>query len=401
MPGLSEFSDVDTEDIQNILVYIVDSLRYDSLPNRLEKMGVTSLMTSPSTHTASSIPSLLTGVYPSDHQVWNFGDTLPTEPYLLKNNIAKIDSSNIWRHIEKAEEKPPMRSLRTSRHQIFEEANPPFTIIKHDTGAHDPYDHFEMEGRPTSSEFFDLYKNNINDIRDLYQSGAESAADRVIGHINNLKERELFDESLVLVLSDHGELLGEQDRGGVFAHSHPMVPELIRVPLVAIGAGLPKGKRLDWHLSGIDLAPTIFGLNGIQPPEHMNGINFWNQSPPNNRVARSECWKSAGRFQYGAGSAWDRNGGVVKHLFSRHERILFAIRCNITTGSTAGATRNNLSLKAIRKMGEQYGKTKLEYGNPSTDNCLSQIVEEFERSDAEYHISGPSKDQLEALGYIE
>ncbi len=398
MPGLSELSD--TDEIENILVYIIDSLRYDSFPNRLGKKGVTTLMTSPSTQTASSIPSLLTGIYPSDHHVWNFGDVLSTEPLLLKNNIAKMDLSNIWRHVDKPEEKPPMRSLRTTKHQEFKEVDPPFTIIKHDTGAHDPYDHFKMERRPSSSEFFNQYANNINKIRKLYKSGAESAAERVIECINNIEDQGLLDKTLVLVVSDHGELLGEQNRGGVFAHGSPMVPELVRVPLVAIGAGLPEDKTLNWHLSGIDLAPTIFGLNGIEPPNHMTGIDFWNHAPPDSRIARSECWKSIGRFQYGASSAWDSNGGVVKHLFSRHERIIFAIRSNILTGSTATATRHNLSFRAIKTMGEQYGKKKLLYNEPSISNCQSHIVENFKKSDAEYRISEPSKEQLEALGYL-
>ncbi|MFC6716701.1 sulfatase-like hydrolase/transferase [Natrialbaceae archaeon GCM10025810] len=150
-----------------------------------------------------------------------------------------------------------MRIFRTKKHTSFDDAEPPFALLKHDTGAHDPYAHYEMEGRPTSAEFFDQYAGQTEELRKLYKRGVDQAADRVLNCVESLEDKGLLDTTLVFVISDHGELLREQNRGGKFAHSSPMSPELVRVPAVVIGAGLPKGETLDWHLSGIDIAPTL------------------------------------------------------------------------------------------------------------------------------------------------
>jgi arylsulfatase A-like enzyme len=62
--------------------------------------------------------------------------------------------------------------------------------------------------------------------------------------IEHLKSRELFDNSIVILTSDHGDSLGEEGRWG---HSYWMFPEILRVPLmIHLPARLQKG--LAWKL---------------------------------------------------------------------------------------------------------------------------------------------------------
>lgn len=57
--------------------------------------------------------------------------------------------------------------------------------------------------------------------------------------------------------SDHGGILGEPHRGGHYGHGRPVVPEVTRVPLVFIGAGLPEGVEHDILTASVDIAPTL------------------------------------------------------------------------------------------------------------------------------------------------
>jgi hypothetical protein len=77
-----------------------------------------------------------------------------------------------------------------------------------------------------------------------------------------LKQRELYDSSIIVVTSDHGDSLGENDQWG---HQFGLFPEHIRVPLLV---RVPDSVRstVTTDLSGIsfltDLAPTLYALLG-------------------------------------------------------------------------------------------------------------------------------------------
>jgi hypothetical protein len=78
--------------------------------------------------------------------------------------------------------------------------------------------------------------------------------------IDWLKARGLYDHSLIILTSDHGDSLGEEGR---FGHFYAGFPEVFRVPLVM---HLPRRMRSEWtvDLSAVsfttDIAPTIHAL---------------------------------------------------------------------------------------------------------------------------------------------
>jgi arylsulfatase A-like enzyme len=78
----------------------------------------------------------------------------------------------------------------------------------------------------------------------------------------------VLDETLIIVTSDHGEMLGQH---GLW---HKMVPyeEAIRVPFVMrYPSCLNAGVRSQLSASLVDIAPTILSLVGEQVPEEMPG----------------------------------------------------------------------------------------------------------------------------------
>ena len=71
-----------------------------------------------------------------------------------------------------------------------------------------------------------------------------------------------FDRDLFVLTADHGELLGEHK---YFASHHGAYEEVIHVPLMMAGAGLPKGKRIGAITRNLDVIPTIAEIVDIKP----------------------------------------------------------------------------------------------------------------------------------------
>jgi choline-sulfatase len=100
--------------------------------------------------------------------------------------------------------------------------------------------------------------------------GEIAYADEIVGRlIAALKERRLYDQALVILLSDHGEGLGDhgEQEHGLFLYS-----ETIRVPLVI---KLPyqqgAGRRIAEPVQHIDLVPTILDLLHSPGPQGLRG----------------------------------------------------------------------------------------------------------------------------------
>lgn len=78
----------------------------------------------------------------------------------------------------------------------------------------------------------------------------------------HLKNSSLFDNTIVIFTSDHGELLGSH--GGLQQKWYNAYNETLHVPLIISNPKLfPEAKTSELYTSHIDLLPTILGLAGI------------------------------------------------------------------------------------------------------------------------------------------
>jgi arylsulfatase A-like enzyme len=90
--------------------------------------------------------------------------------------------------------------------------------------------------------------------------------------LKGLDERSLRDNTLIVVLSDHGEEFFEH---GGFEHGHTLYEELIHVPLLfSLPGRLPQGVRLSRPVRLLDVAPTILDFLNIETPFHFEGISI-------------------------------------------------------------------------------------------------------------------------------
>ena len=79
-----------------------------------------------------------------------------------------------------------------------------------------------------------------------------------------LREREQFDNTIVVFTSDHGEALGEQH---LFGHRHGVYQTLVHVPLILSYPGVLEPGRVSERVSNLDIYSTVCDLAGIDKPE--------------------------------------------------------------------------------------------------------------------------------------
>jgi len=102
-------------------------------------------------------------------------------------------------------------------------------------------------------------------IEELYR-GEVRYVDRAIGRLlKTLEAQDLYDESLIVLTSDHGEEFWEH---GNIGHGHTLKNELLRIPLIF---KLPHqkyaGTRVEKPISNSAIMPTILDLCGIEIEE--------------------------------------------------------------------------------------------------------------------------------------
>jgi arylsulfatase A-like enzyme len=105
--------------------------------------------------------------------------------------------------------------------------------------------------------------------------------------VADLKARGLFDDSIIILTSDHGDSLGEQGRMG---HAYTIYPEILQVPLLV---HLPADLRATFTArpSAVaftsDITPTLYALLGHTPeaPSPIFGqpLFFHASAPPAGR----------------------------------------------------------------------------------------------------------------------
>jgi arylsulfatase A-like enzyme len=102
----------------------------------------------------------------------------------------------------------------------------------------------------------------------LYADNLE-VADAALGKLFDwLNAEGLLENTIIVLLSDHGEELGE--RGNVALHSHTLFDELVRVPLMMKAPGCAP-RTVDSMVGLIDVVPTVLDLLGMPVLPQMQG----------------------------------------------------------------------------------------------------------------------------------
>ncbi len=124
-------------------------------------------------------------------------------------------------------------------------------------------------GNVYTHEFKVMDADDRSYIQDQYD-GEIAEMDRALGElVEGLKRRGLYENSLIVVVGDHGELLGEHDSVGHIARM--LYDELLWVPLVVkYPRSILKG-RFDSAVQQVDIFPTVLAALGLAIPPAIQG----------------------------------------------------------------------------------------------------------------------------------
>lgn len=138
--------------------------------------------------------------------------------------------------------------------------NKPFFLTVYYEDPHAPY--VEHEGNHTKFGGGDIgrYDQEI------------AAVDRYAGILlETLKWSKLWDDTIVVIVADHGEEFGEH---GERQHSNNCHIESLHVPLIVRVPGMETG-RSDARVGLVDVTPTLLELLGLQTDEPLDGQSLF------------------------------------------------------------------------------------------------------------------------------
>ena len=290
----------DTASRQDVFLITIDTLRADHVHcygndrvqtpslDQLAKQGVrfTQAFT-PSPITNSSHASILTGLLPSSHGVSDFGVPLAASHLTLAETLKKrgyrtaafigaviLDSKALAPGFDRGFEfydNFPAQSETKSRWGRLERRGTEVVqhaetwLTAHPAGPHfvwvhlyDPHDPYEPP--PPYSE---TYKDRLYD-------GEIAYADSALGHfLAYLKKQGWYEGSLIVVVGDHGEGLGEhhEDTHGIFLYdSTTHVPLLVKLP-----EQREAGRTVEAQVRTTDIMPSILEVLGVPAPASLDG----------------------------------------------------------------------------------------------------------------------------------
>jgi arylsulfatase A-like enzyme len=311
----------------SVILIVVDALRADHLgqygylretdpgldffvshSTRFEKAYAPSSWTKPST------ASIHSGLQPVRHGACEFNSKMPSNVH----TIAKALKAGGWKtggisfnhHVSsktgfnlgfnafdsflgKAVFYPDISEmLERARTWVKGVAGKPFFLYLHPMNVHGPYkvppeNRADLLGRPPADGFIytegwmrdimtngeiekreDVPQDYITSLVDQYDTAVRYSADRLGEFFEWLDGRGLFQNSLIILTSDHGEELF--DHGG-FSHGYTLHEEVLRVPMYIKLPLQSRPKDISARTSLLDIYPTILDFFSLPSPYEVDG----------------------------------------------------------------------------------------------------------------------------------
>ena len=150
-----------------------------------------------------------------------------------------------------------------------------FFLFLHYMDPHDPYFEHPYNGYGIARVSTpDPAPEMADEIKRLYVAEV-SYLDRQLGELFDwLKKQGLYDNTMIVLTSDHGEEFHEH---GGWWHGYTLYEEVINVPLmIKLPGGRSAGVVDAGSSQAIDIAPTILSALGLPRPAEMQGVDLLN-----------------------------------------------------------------------------------------------------------------------------
>ena len=108
-------------------------------------------------------------------------------------------------------------------------------------------------------------------LRQMYDAEIRQLDDLLGRFFAWLEDEELFDRTLFVVTSDHGEEFQEH---GMFGHGRSLYEAVIRVPLIVVTPDGAGGRVVEGPVSLVDVAPSLLARADVPIPDRFEGTSF-------------------------------------------------------------------------------------------------------------------------------
>jgi arylsulfatase A-like enzyme len=307
-------------DHPNVLLILADTLRADHLgcygyqrqtsPNIdtfAEECFVFDKAFSPSPWTKTTVGSLLTSLYPHEHNAFTWADNLSnanltlseifrnenyltfciqanqiiTSPYgfhqgfqvykEMKNDLAENLADEFITWVDKQKGRPFFAYLH------FMDTHYPYTVPEEypRTFASDDQSHLKLDKLIAQDirilTEMGMPQKDKDHIVDLYDDSIKYFDIHFGRILDALRASQKLDKTIVILLSDHGEEFWEH---GSFGHGHTLYNELLHITLLIRYQKILPAKKVPHPVHLIDLYPTILSLAGVDFDHEIRGQNL-------------------------------------------------------------------------------------------------------------------------------
>ncbi|MEM6956755.1 MAG: sulfatase [Myxococcota bacterium] len=262
--------------------------------------------------TKPSVASILTSLFPVTHTAKNDGSVLPSTTLMLSEVFQRnnFDTASFlanghvsresgfgrgWDHytnyIRQNESTEAENVFGEAAEWIEEHKDNRFFVYIQTIDPHVPYDPPDnylrmydartnytgrVRNRSTAQQLSEA-KNDDNyfdesDVRRLtaLHDAEITQHDHFFGEfVDQLKDWDLWDNTIFVITSDHGEEFNEH---GSWGHGHSVYQELLHVPLAMRWPGVTdSGRSITHAVSTMDIGPTVVEAAGLEVPEVFEG----------------------------------------------------------------------------------------------------------------------------------
>ncbi|MBW2696624.1 MAG: sulfatase [Deltaproteobacteria bacterium] len=155
--------------------------------------------------------------------------------------------------------------------------------------------------------------DDLRHLEELYDAGIRQL-DTELGRLFGfLRDGGYADRTLLILTSDHGEEFGDHGR---VEHFSTQYQEMLHVPLIMVGPGVPIGERVSAAVSLVDIVPTVLSMTGVPLRADLDGLDL---SP---LLRREGEQRFSARIQYGEASGGHNYAAIVAPgIFPIHRSI--------------------------------------------------------------------------------
>jgi arylsulfatase A-like enzyme len=201
--------------------------------------------------------------------------------------------------------------------------------------------------------------------------------------LSGLKSLGLYDNTIIIVTSDHGQAFGERNLVG---HGTSVYQDQVHVPLLIHLPAQRDGQIVRRIVNGVDVMPTLLALAHLPVPANLDGRNLYASAQDPSEVMLSESYPDDHRV-------------ALSPRFKRIERAIFEGTYKFI-GSTSGQ-------RELYDLSSDPAETHNLY---TTDNRMAQQMEakleswvriEAKRAAHTVKIDSSARERLRSLGYVQ